>query len=470
MGSPAPFRVYPLTLVLTLVAMCAFGVFIVRDYQDQGGIHGVALSGAPGQPAAAALATPSVGGTGVAAPGAGSSSVTNTTGGTAGQAATAGRTTGGGSAATKQACQNGTIKLGAIIPITGPVTQQTAADALITYFKYKVNAQGGINGCQVDFTYLDDGGLDNQKAAADARELVQEDGVFAIVGNIEPVTTGVTEPYFAQQHVPVVGVDGVGINEYNSQVEYSFAESPDGFGISTADFAKTKGCMKLAVFYLDFDFGHESFNAMQNHINQTHSGQSIVYQNAENISSQSYRTDTLSAEQSNPKPDCVINIMDANSVTREFQAMQQNAWYPMIVGTTSTSDPVVNGQEKDWLSSPSHVVYVQRNYQPANANIPEVQEWVQMESRYFGSQFDPNSYAEGAWLAAKTFTDVATLLGSNLTRNTLLQALDTLRAYHNGFEPDISMTRDHGPNKQVMWMQWSASQDQYLPITGFQPW
>jgi len=466
MGSPAPTRVYPLTLVLTLVAMCAFGVFIVRDYQDQGGIHGVAYTGAAGAQAAVPLATPAVGATGVAAPGAGSSSVTNTTGGSAGQAGTAGHTTGGGTASTKQACQNGTIKIGAIIPITGPVTQQTAADALITYFKYKVNGQGGINGCQVDFTYLDDGGLDNQKAAADARELVQEDGVFAIVGNIEPVTTGVTEPYFVQQHVPVVGVDGVGVNEYNSPVEYSFAESPDGFGISTVNFAKTKGCMKVAVFYLDFDFGHQSFSAMQNQTGRN--GQSIVYSNAENISSQSYRTDTLSAMGSHP--DCVINIMDANSVTREFQAMQQNGWYPMIVGTTSTSDPVVNGQEKDWLSNSSHVVYVQRNYQPANANVPEVQEWVQMESRYFGSQFDPNSYAEGAWLAAKTFTDAATLLGTNLTRNSLLQALDTMRAYHNGFEPDITMSNDHGPNKQVMWMQWNAAQDQYLPITGFQPW
>jgi ABC-type branched-subunit amino acid transport system substrate-binding protein len=163
--------------------------------------------------------------------------------------------------------------------------------------------------------------------------------------------------------------------------------------------------------------------------------------------------------------------MDANSVTREFQAMQQNNnWTPMIVGTTSTSDPVVNGQEKDWLSDPHHVVYVQRNYQPANASVPEVQEWVQMESRYFGSQFDPNSYAEGAWLAAKVFTDVATQLGSNLTRASLMNALNTMHGYHNGFEPDISMTPDHGPNKQVMWLQWNSAQAQYNPISGFQSW
>ena len=457
----APFRAYSVTLGLTLVAMCAFGVFVVRDYQDQGAVH--AVSGQSN--AAANLPGYSGSTTGAQAAVPGSTSVTSTTGGSAGQAGT-NATTVGGSGANQKACQNGTIKLGAIIPITGPVTQQTAADALVTYFKYKVNANGGINGCKVDFTYLDDGGLDNQKAAADARELVQEDHVFAIVGNIEPVTTGVTEPYFAQQGVPVVGVDGVGVNEYNSPVEYSFAESPPGFGISTANFAKSKGCMKLAVFYLDFDFGHASFNALNDQAGRN--GQTVVYSNNENISSQSYPTDTLAAKQAGP--DCVINIMDANSVTREFQAMQGNNWFPMIVATTSTSDPVVNGQERGWLSDSHHVVYVQRNYQPANANVPEVQDWVNMEGHYFGSQFDPNSYAEGAWLAAKTFTDVAIRLGSNLTRATLLQALDTLQGYHNGFTPDITMTRDHGPNRQVMWMQWDGAKGQYDPITGFQAW
>ena len=29
-------RIYVLTLVPTLVAICAFGVFVIRDYQDQG--------------------------------------------------------------------------------------------------------------------------------------------------------------------------------------------------------------------------------------------------------------------------------------------------------------------------------------------------------------------------------------------------------------------------------------------------
>lgn len=478
-------RMYAITLALTLVAIAAFGVFIWRDYQDQSQIR-PALAGAPGTSAAgqqagngavdqggAALATPGAAGAPAAA--AGGQTVTSSTGGgsttTGGGAGTSSGGSSGGAAApvnvaggSAQGCQNGTINIGQIVPITGPVTEQTAADAVAAYFKM-VNSSGGINGCNVNFTYLDDGGLNQPQAAADARKLVQEDHVFAVVGNVEPVTTASTEPYFAQQGVPVVGAEGVGINEYGSPVEYSFAESPDGFGISTANYAKTKGCMKLAIFYLDFDFGHESFKTFQQQA--AANGQTITYQNAENVSSNSYGTDTLSAKESNP--DCVVNIMDANSVVREFNAMNSNAWFPMIIGTTSTSDPVVNQSEAAWLSNPAHKVYVQRNYLPATSSVPEVQEWVNTEGQYFPG-FDPNSYAEGSWLGAKVFTDVARKLGSNLTRNALLTALNSLHGYHDGFTPDITMTSDHGPNRQVLWMQWDGGSKAYTPITGFQPW
>jgi branched-chain amino acid transport system substrate-binding protein len=459
-------RAYMVTLVLTLVAICAFGVFIIRDFQAQNAIRAGLVSG--GQAAGGGA---SAGDTALATPGAGGASAGGAAGttlpGSGGQAA------GGGShpapvsvpGGQRQGCVGGVINIGQIVPITGPVTQQTAANAVAAYFK-NLNSNGGINGCQVNFTYLDDAGLNQQQAKADAVQLVQDAQVFAIVGNVEPVTTASTEPYFLQAGVPVIGVDGVGINEYNSKVEYSFAESPAGFGISTANYASKLGKKRLAVFYLDFDFGHATFDALQKQA--AANGQTIVYSKNEDVSSQSYGTDTLQAQQANP--DVVINVMDANSVIREINAMAGNQWYPDVVATTSTSDPVVNQQEAAWLSNPKHVVYVQRNYQPADANIPEVKEWIAVEGRYYPG-FDPNSYAEGAWLGAKTFTDTARRLGAgNLTRDNLFNALNNLQNYHNGFTPDITMTSDHGPNRQLIWLKWDAASNKYAQLSGFQPW
>jgi branched-chain amino acid transport system substrate-binding protein len=478
-------RIYVLTLILTLVAICAFGVFIIRDYQDQGSQRvNLARIGGTSSGTGSDSSLPATGDTGGAA-------AQGSTGGSAasgsaasgsgaagsgavvpGKVAASGGSTGGSVApaaapgipgGTSPACVNGHIRIGQIVAITGPLTQQTAANATAAYFK-KVNTEGGINGCQVDFTYLDDGGLDQQKAAADARELVQQDNVFAIVGGFTPITSATTAPYFAKQGVPVVGIEGISLSQYNNPVEYSFACSPPGFGISTINEANRLGYKKLAVFYVDFDFTQASFAAMKDQAAKN--GQTIVYANAENISSATYGTDVVAAR--NAAPDAVINILDANSAVREINAMASNAWYPNLVGTTSSSDPVVIQQGAAWFSHPGHSVLVNRNYYPQNDTVhPEVADWLQTEGQYFPG-FDPNSYAEGSWMAAKIFTEQARKLGGGLTRASLLGALNSLRNYHTGFTPDITMTADHGPNKQVLWMKWDGNQ--FSQFTPFGPW
>jgi branched-chain amino acid transport system substrate-binding protein len=483
---------YVLTLVLTLVAICAFGVFIIRDYQDQGsqrvnvariggttggGDASLPASGDTGAAAAqgstggAAASGAAAGSAGTAGTAAGSSAAGSTGGGRAAAAAGSAGASGAGAPAaaapvgpggTSPACVNGHIAIGQIVAITGPLTEQTVANATAAYFK-KVNATGGINGCQVDFTYLDDAGLDQQKAAADARELVQQDNVFAVVGGFSPITSATTAPYFAKQGVPVVGAEGISLQQYNNPVEYSFACSPAGFGISTVNEANRLGYKRLAVFYVDFDFTQVSFAAMKEQA--ARNGQTIVYSNAENISSATYGTDVVAAK--NAAPDAVVNILDANSAVREVNAMNSNGWYPNMVATTSSSDPVVIQQGAGWFSHPGHSVYVARNYLPANANTPEVNDWLQTEGQYFPG-FDPNSYAEGAWMAAKIFTEQARKLGAGLTRASLIAALNGLRSYHTGFTPDITMTPDHGPNKQILWMRWDGTQ--FAQVTPFGPW
>jgi branched-chain amino acid transport system substrate-binding protein len=468
-------RLYVLTLALALAAMIAFGVIVGRDYGDPGGRQegvarlavagsdpsGVALpeSGAPGPDQPASGLSSAAAGPGPVRPG---GPVTTAPPKTDPQTSGGGALPAGIPAGTSPACVDGHMRIGQIDAITGPLTMQTAANATAAYFK-KVNSEGGINGCQVDFTYLDDGGLDQQKGAADARELVQADNVFAIVGGFTPITSETTEPYFRKAGVPVVGVDGAGLAEYNSPVEYSFAISAQGFGIATANMAHRLGKKRLAVFYVDIDVTIVSMEELKKQA--AVNGQEIVYSNAENITSATYGTDVVAARNANP--DVVINILDANSAVREINAMSSNNWYPDLVGTTSSADPVVIQQGGPWLSNPNHQVHVLRCYLPANTNTPEVREWLDTQGKYFPG-FDPNAYAEGSWMGAKIFTDIARRLGARLTRTSLMAALNSLRDYHTGFTPDITMTPDHGPNRQALWMRWDGSQ--FTQVLPFAPW
>jgi ABC-type branched-subunit amino acid transport system substrate-binding protein len=183
---------------------------------------------------------------------------------------------------------------------------------------------------------------------------------------LHPHHRGDHRAIFRRNGVPVIGLDGIPLQEYNSPVEYSFAASPIGYGSSIANEANRLGYKRLAVFYLDFDFTQAAYQALKEAA--ARNGQQIVYTNAENIASASYGTDALTAKNANP--DVVLNILDANSAVREISAMASNGWYPNLIGTTSSSDPVVIQQESSWMSHPGHSIYSERNYYPASSKLP----------------------------------------------------------------------------------------------------
>ncbi len=82
-----------------------------------------------------------------------------------------------------------TIKVGAILAVTGPASNLGAPEArTIEMLVEDINAKGGIIGKKVDLIIKDTGGSP-EKAVSFAKQLIEEDKVFAIIG---PSTSGET--------------------------------------------------------------------------------------------------------------------------------------------------------------------------------------------------------------------------------------------------------------------------------------
>ncbi len=81
----------------------------------------------------------------------------------------------------------GTIKIGAIFSITGPASFLGAPESkTLQMLVDDINAKGGINGNKIELI-IKDSGADPQKAVSFAKQLIDEDKVFAIIG---PSTSG----------------------------------------------------------------------------------------------------------------------------------------------------------------------------------------------------------------------------------------------------------------------------------------
>jgi branched-chain amino acid transport system substrate-binding protein len=81
------------------------------------------------------------------------------------------------------------IKIGAILAVTGPASFLGAPEAkTLEMVVEDINAKGGINGSKIELV-IKDSGASPEKAISFAKQLIEEEKVFAIIG---PSTTGET--------------------------------------------------------------------------------------------------------------------------------------------------------------------------------------------------------------------------------------------------------------------------------------
>src|ERR1700722_3156475 len=113
-------------------------------------------------------------------------------------AASGGTAAGGGTAAAPSV-----IKLGLITDLTGPFSSSfTSSEKGIEAYVDMVNANGGINGHKLSYVVADTTSTITGAQTA-AQELVQRDGVFAVVDDSAAFSGA--EPYLLQQGVPAIG-------------------------------------------------------------------------------------------------------------------------------------------------------------------------------------------------------------------------------------------------------------------------
>ncbi len=102
----------------------------------------------------------------------------------------------------------GPITLGSVNTLSGPITFPEASRAAQAVFD-DVNAAGGVHGRKIRYVPEDDKG-DPTTAAQAARDLIDNDGVVALVGSASLVQCEVNAAFYQQQNI--VDITGTGVD------------------------------------------------------------------------------------------------------------------------------------------------------------------------------------------------------------------------------------------------------------------
>ena len=159
------------------------------------------------------------------------------------------------------------IDLGSIYPVSGAASAYySVAKGADAYFEY-INASGGINGRKIKFTVLDDV-YSPANTPAKARELVEQDKVFAVYGQLGTATNLSVRDYYNQQKVPQLFVF-TGSSHWGgdySQFPWTLGWQPDYVTegkIYAKDLLTNSPNAKIGILYQNDDYGKDYVNGIK---------------------------------------------------------------------------------------------------------------------------------------------------------------------------------------------------------------
>jgi len=153
------------------------------------------------------------------------------------------------------------ILVGGTAPISGEASSAAAvARGAEAYFK-SINDAGGVNKRKIEYTYLDDG-YDPARTVQDVRQLVQQDGVFALFNTLGTNNNLAVRDFLNQSGVPQLFVAsgantwGADFKKYPWTIGFipSYVLEGTVYGRYVV---KSFPTLKLAVLYQDDDYGRD---------------------------------------------------------------------------------------------------------------------------------------------------------------------------------------------------------------------
>lgn len=280
------------------------------------------------------------------------------------------------------AAQDCPIKLGAVLPVSGPMGQVGERISKTGAFAVEVmNEAGGIKGCDVEYVLRDTQGQSTVGVDA-AKSLVDLVGVQALIG---AVSSGVSLPILTSVAVPSKIVQISCCSSSESFTALAQEGKTDGYWFRTyatnrsqsamgALLAQEMGYGKVAVIYVNTDFGVGLAKRFE--LDAQKLGIEITRMVAYNESQQSYRAEVTTALQGNPDALFLVAFpVDGATLTREWLSL--GGTDKLIVNNSLRSD--------DYFAAVGHQ-YLQNlmGYDSAQPRIPSVDTFNEM----FQARFD----------------------------------------------------------------------------------
>ncbi|MDF0599128.1 ABC transporter substrate-binding protein [Psychromarinibacter sp. C21-152] len=359
--------------------------------------------------------------------------------------------------------ENKTVTIGAFTPVTGPVPFYAILTHAAEAYYRNLNENGGIDGWTINYVTKDDG-YDPARSVAVTRQMVDDDGIFALSASIGTATNVAVIPYAKEVGLPMVGPIG-GASAFFVEPNI-FPLLPD-YGWSAAsnlDYAVNDlGLTKVALLWENDELGKSAkrgFDAYMAEMGMEPAASVPFDVKTTSFSPHIRRVANSGAEAvilfgSNANLAAALKAADLQGVDVE--------WFAPFF----TADPSTLKLPGDLLDG----VHFSSWLLPVSSDAPEVAAYRDAIAEYYPD--DPvGVFGLNGWSNAAIFHkgfEALLASGDELTRENLVKALETLEDASVGgargvtFEPG-----DHRGTRQEGIIQ--AQGDEFVLVKEFRPY
>lgn len=339
----------------------------------------------------------------------------------------AGEASTGSAAATTPGVTATTIKIGSWGPITGPAASWgVVLKSMEAYFEF-INDSGGIHGRKLEFVIRDDQ-YDPKKTTTIARELVEIEKVFAIVGGIGTANGRAVAEYLETKGIPFFSpasgdkfwTDPPRKNVYTTYPRYVTEGQILGEYI-----AKELRSLKVAVLHQDDDFGAQGAEGLQRGLEK--------FGGKLHLKVTCKATDTDMSAQvkqiAKAAPEVLVLFAAPKQSIAVVKMLEAQKKKPHILTSFVLSDPMVikAAGKETWEGT-----ITSASLRLPNSDDESVKKYREILAKYGGGKIAPGAFSQAGFALAMPFVEALERAGKDLTREKLYEALNSMKGYDGG--------------------------------------
>jgi len=353
------------------------------------------------------------------------------------------------------------IRIGNIMPYTGPLAAFAAIGRAEAAYFDMVNDRGGINGRKIKFISRDDSS-NPRMAVEHTRQLVEQENVLLMFGSFGTPSNLATRTYLNEKKAPQLFVAS-GDEEWAhpKRFPWTMGWQPTfrAEGRIYANYIQSAyPDRKIAVLWQNDQFGRDLFRGLQEGLGVT--ARMIVADIAiEPDMSIDTQVDIL---KSSGAEVLVLNCAPPISA-RAIRRAAELDWHPVVVLVNAAAS-IANALRPAGLQNAAGVIstsFLKDADDITWKEDPSIKAWLAFMDKYYPDGDKEDSYAIFGYAAAETLVQVLSQCGDDLSRENIMRQAASLKNYQSPIVlPGIAINTgpaDFHPIKQMRLVQFDGT-------------